>query len=110
MNTSDIKCFAYPNVLSRRLGLLANHLGHITQPGQYSELEKAGFLLERDDDLTRCLCERLGGHYMDIGASKKIADGLVCFTTFLRVVWRKLINSLLLTDKNENWLIAGIVY
>uniref|UniRef100_A0A093Y726 Putative indole-3-pyruvate monooxygenase YUCCA5 n=1 Tax=Talaromyces marneffei PM1 TaxID=1077442 RepID=A0A093Y726_TALMA len=79
MNTADIKCFAYPNALSRRLGLLANHLQYTTQPDLYSDLVKAGFLLEQDDDLTRHICERLGGHYMDIGASKKIADGFVCF-------------------------------
>lgn len=77
MNTADIKCFAYPNTLSRKLGLLANQLQYTAQPDLYSDLKKAGFLLEQDDDLTRHICERLGGHYMDIGASKKIAEGQV---------------------------------
>ncbi|EED23406.1 flavin-containing monooxygenase, putative [Talaromyces stipitatus ATCC 10500] len=77
MKSSDIKCFAYPNVLSRKLGLLRNRSLYATRPNLYFELKRAGFLLEQDDDLTRHLCERLGGHYMDIGASKKIADGLI---------------------------------
>lgn len=79
MNTADIKSFAYPNAVSRKLGLLANHIQYTAQPDLYSDLKRVGFLLEQDDDLTRHICERLGGHYMDIGASKKIADGLVCF-------------------------------
>lgn len=78
MTTADIRSLAYPNALSRKLGLLANRIRYTTQPDLYSDLKKVGFLLEQDDDLTRHICERLGGHYMDIGASKKIADGLVC--------------------------------
>ncbi|GAM34193.1 hypothetical protein TCE0_015f01609 [Talaromyces pinophilus] len=81
MNTADIKSFAYPNALSRKLGLLANHIQYTAQPDLYSDLKRAGFLLEQDDDLTRHICERLGGHYMDIGASKKIADGLIKMKT-----------------------------
>lgn len=43
----------------------------------YDALERAGFKVERYGDLFQCLYERFGGHYMDVGASAKIAQGLV---------------------------------
>jgi hypothetical protein len=80
MKMGDVKCFGYPYAVSRKLGLFASHLRNTFQPDLYSGLEKAGFLLEKNDDLTHFLCERLGGHYVDVGATKKIADGLVCLS------------------------------
>lgn len=47
------------------------------EPERFEALERAGFNTERFEDLQQCLFERLGGHYMDIGASAKIAKGLV---------------------------------
>ncbi|OKL55661.1 hypothetical protein UA08_08967 [Talaromyces atroroseus] len=81
MKICDIKCFGYPYAVNRNLGLLASQLRQKYQPDLYSDLKKAGFLLEEHDDITRHLCERLGGHYMDVGASKKIADGLIKMKT-----------------------------
>lgn len=44
----------------------------------FDALEAAGFKTERYGDLISALYERLGGHYMNVGASEKIAKGLVC--------------------------------
>lgn len=45
---------------------------------RYDALERAGFKTERYGDIIFQLCERFGGHYMDVGASAKISKGAVC--------------------------------
>ena len=52
------------------------------EPERFDALEKAGFRVERFPDLLHFLVERFGGHYMNVGASQKIADGQVTFSTF----------------------------
>lgn len=47
------------------------------EPERFDALEKAGFLLDRDGDMIYQIFERFGGHYMDVGASKKISSGMV---------------------------------
>ena len=47
------------------------------EPERYDALERAGFKTERFGDMYQHLYERFGGHYMDVGASAKIAQGLV---------------------------------
>lgn len=47
------------------------------EPEFYDGLEKAGFRVERYGDLIEALFTRCGGHYMDVGASVKIAKGLI---------------------------------
>jgi hypothetical protein len=47
------------------------------EPERFDRLEAAGFKLIRYGDIIAQLFERFGGHYMDVGASAKIADGLV---------------------------------
>jgi thioredoxin reductase len=49
------------------------------EPERFDALEKAGFKTERYGSITHHLYNRLGGHYMDVGASAKIAKGLVNF-------------------------------
>jgi hypothetical protein len=44
---------------------------------KWDALEAAGFVLDPDIDVIRVLYEQLGGHYIDIGASKMIGDGKV---------------------------------
>ncbi|KAH9207921.1 hypothetical protein DL95DRAFT_428905 [Leptodontidium sp. 2 PMI_412] len=46
-------------------------------PRPFEDLEKAGFKVDHDGDLTYNLFIRFGGHYMDVGASAKIAKGLI---------------------------------
>ena len=47
------------------------------EPERFDALEKAGFKTERYGSITHHLYNRMGGHYMDVGASAKIAKGLV---------------------------------
>jgi hypothetical protein len=44
---------------------------------RFDALEKVGFKVERFGDIVQTLYERMGGHYMDVGASAKISHGLV---------------------------------
>jgi hypothetical protein len=47
------------------------------EPERFEALTRAGFLTECYGDLFWTLFERGGGHYIDIGTSKKIAEGKV---------------------------------
>jgi len=47
------------------------------EPERFDALERAGFLVDRYGNMAHHLYNRLGGHYMDVGASAKIAQGLV---------------------------------
>ncbi|KUJ21180.1 dimethylaniline monooxygenase (N-oxide forming) [Mollisia scopiformis] len=44
---------------------------------RFDSLERAGFKTERYGNIQEHILVRLGGHYMDVGASKKIAAGLI---------------------------------
>ena len=44
---------------------------------RFDALERAGFRVERYGDFFHHLNERQGGHYVDVGASAKIAKGLI---------------------------------
>ncbi|KAK7706927.1 hypothetical protein SLS57_009441 [Botryosphaeria dothidea] len=46
-------------------------------PEYFEELERAGFSVDREIDLVHALYERMGGHYYDVGASRKIVDGSI---------------------------------
>jgi hypothetical protein len=45
------------------------------EPERFDALEKAGFKTDRYGSITYHLYNRMGGHYMDVGASAKIAKG-----------------------------------
>ena len=47
------------------------------EPERFDALEKAGFKVIRYGDIIYQVFDRFGGHYMDVGASAKIAKGLV---------------------------------
>ena len=47
------------------------------KPERFDALERAGFKMERNGQLAVHIFERFGGHYLDVGASKKIVDGKV---------------------------------
>ena len=47
------------------------------EPERFDALEKAGFKCIRYGDIVYQVFDRFGGHYMDVGASAKIANGLV---------------------------------
>ena len=66
-----------PYGVSRLLGRKVVHALAATEPERFDALESAGFKVERFGDLTWHICEKLGGHYVDIGCSAKIAKGLI---------------------------------
>ncbi|KAF2097813.1 putative flavin-containing monooxygenase [Rhizodiscina lignyota] len=60
--------------------LLANEglNGHArNDPERFEALERRGFKVIKDIDFVHILYERLGGHYMDVGASALVADGSI---------------------------------
>jgi thioredoxin reductase len=79
MPTKIADRIAYSNPLA--IGRLSNmrilHKMADEEPERFDALEKANFKLIRHGDIVYQLFERFGGHYMDVGASQKIADGLV---------------------------------
>jgi hypothetical protein len=52
------------------------------EPERFNALEKAGFKISRDGLLAEHIFERFGGHYVDVGASAKISNGLVSFLSY----------------------------
>lgn len=48
-----------------------------SMPEYWQALEKSGFSVDRYPDMIHILYERQGGHYFDVGAVKKIADGSI---------------------------------
>lgn len=47
------------------------------EPERYDGLKKAGFKVDQFGNLANHIFQRAGGHYIDMGASEKIAKGLV---------------------------------
>jgi hypothetical protein len=77
IETSDRTLFAGPLAVSRLMTMVALNTQAEAEPERFTALERAGFRIERYGDLISLLSERFGGHYMDVGASAKIAQGLV---------------------------------
>lgn len=81
IEVSDRGAMGLPNVIIRQM----NRLGYKTlssqEPNRYDALEKAGFRIDRNVDIWKILCGKQGGHYVDVGTSKKIGDGLVSSAT-----------------------------
>jgi cation diffusion facilitator CzcD-associated flavoprotein CzcO len=64
-----------PNKIGREMSNKAIHGLTAANAARFDSLEKAGFQLDRYGDLYSCLFERFGGHYIDHGASARIARG-----------------------------------
>lgn len=82
--------------------IIGHELHHMQDPDRYSGLEKAGFKAGLHGDLWTILCGRQGGHYVDVGTSEKIADGLASF-----LLGPPLPSILFLTigaDKGKEWI------
>jgi hypothetical protein len=74
---SDRSAFSNPLALSRLLALRAFTAMAKAEPERWDALEKAGFKVDPYGDIQEAISIRLGGHYIDIGTSAKIAKGLV---------------------------------
>ena len=64
-----------PFAITRQTMLRQMHMMTRTNPERFDGFEKAGFLVDRYGDFTHNTLERFGGHYIDTGASVKVARG-----------------------------------
>jgi len=74
---ADRIAYSNPLALARLSNMRILHKMADEEPDRFDALERANFKLIRHGDIVYQLFERFGGHYMDVGASKKIVDGLV---------------------------------
>ena len=74
---ADRKDLSMPYGVARLIMRLVLHDMASKEPERFDALEMAGFKVEQYGDPTYHIYERLGGHYVDVGASAKIAKGLV---------------------------------
>ena len=81
---ADRQIMAMPIAITRHASNFGTRKAANGETERFDALERAGFRVERYGDLWQLLSDRLGGHYMDVGCSKKISDGLV--RTFAQIV------------------------
>ena len=74
---ADRQIMAMPIAITRHASNLGTRMAVSAEAERFDALERAGFRVERYGDLWKLLSDRLGGHYMDVGCSKKISEGLV---------------------------------
>ncbi|KAK4545847.1 hypothetical protein LTR36_002411 [Oleoguttula mirabilis] len=72
---ADKECFTYPNKILRENINRVVWMLIRNSPERFDALEKAGFKLDRYGDIYTNIYSRFGGHYVDIGASARIAQG-----------------------------------
>lgn len=76
---ADRAFITQPYPISDLISQKVLHSMAATEPERYKALERAGFKVDPYGSLVFHLQDRLGGHYMDVGVSAKIADGSVCY-------------------------------
>ncbi|KAH7412687.1 hypothetical protein BKA64DRAFT_692065 [Cadophora sp. MPI-SDFR-AT-0126] len=73
----DLESMSLPLPIRRQIAGNYVHTLARNDSERFDALEKAGFNVERYGDITSVIFERLGGHYMDVGTSSKISEGLI---------------------------------
>jgi hypothetical protein len=66
---------------------------------RFDKLEASGFKLDRYGSIIHHLYNRMGGHYIDVGTSAKIANGLIKIQTSTPVSYTE--NGILFDDGTE---------
>ncbi len=74
---SDFEFLSTPYAVNRLIANTALAAMAKQDPARFDALEAAGFRVERYGDIWYHLCERGGGHYVDVGCSKLISEGAV---------------------------------
>ncbi|KAF2096611.1 FAD/NAD(P)-binding domain-containing protein [Rhizodiscina lignyota] len=77
VSVSDSMMIPMPTVLQRAMSMMAITKYANEHKDFYDGLEKQGFKVDRYMDLYHCLYERFGGHYIEVGTSKKIIEGKI---------------------------------
>jgi cation diffusion facilitator CzcD-associated flavoprotein CzcO len=75
--TSDLMAQIQPTAITRLMALAAVKRMASQDPERFDALERQGFRVERFVDIYQCLYERFGSHYLDVGVSQKIGQGLI---------------------------------
>ncbi len=75
--TADRAFSSNPLSVSRDLTKVLLNCQAELEPDLFDALERAGFKTQRYGSIMHHIYERFGGHYMDVGASAKIAQGLI---------------------------------
>lgn len=76
-NTADKLGMTMPHAVVRLNMMAVMHDRARKEPERFVELQRAGFRTNPMDDPMLYILERMGGHYMDIGASAEIVKGAV---------------------------------
>lgn len=76
-NTADKLGMTMPHAVARLNLMTLMHDRARKEPERFIELQRAGFRTNPMGDPMWYILERMGGHYMDIGASAEIARGSV---------------------------------
>jgi cation diffusion facilitator CzcD-associated flavoprotein CzcO len=74
---SDEMTMTQPTAIARLMAMKALGKFASEEPERFDALERQGFRVERHIDMYHCLYERFGSHYLDVGVSKKVADGQI---------------------------------
>jgi cation diffusion facilitator CzcD-associated flavoprotein CzcO len=74
---SDLMAQIMPTAITRQMALMGVKKMASAEPERFDALERQGFRVERFMDVYHCLYERFGSHYVDVGVSQKIAQGLI---------------------------------
>ncbi|KAI1628439.1 flavin-containing monooxygenase [Exophiala viscosa] len=77
IEVADRAAIGLPNSIIRQMNKGGYKKLSAQEPERYAAVEKAGFRIEKDVDIWPLLCGKQGGHYVDVGTSKKIGDGLI---------------------------------
>ncbi|KAH7319169.1 dimethylaniline monooxygenase (N-oxide forming) [Rhexocercosporidium sp. MPI-PUGE-AT-0058] len=75
--TADRSSQTQPLAVLDLISQVALHEQARREPERFDALERAGFKLDRWGSIQHCLYARGGGHYIDVGGSKMVADGLI---------------------------------
>ncbi|EXJ55143.1 hypothetical protein A1O7_08068 [Cladophialophora yegresii CBS 114405] len=74
---ADRDGYTQPYAVTRLLSRRALHAAAAQEPERFDALERVGFRVERYGDIMWHICEKMGGHYMDVGCSDLIARGKI---------------------------------
>lgn len=89
---------AHPHAVMRLISMVSMHAAARREPERFDALKRVGFRVNVFGDPLWHLLERLGGHYMDVGASAKIAQGLVGHQEQTSPAYLPRLGSILLTS------------
>jgi hypothetical protein len=77
IEVADRETFSLPNSIIRLQACNGVRALASKDPERFDALERVGFKTDRFPDIYQIIFERQGGHYLDVGISQKVCDGLI---------------------------------